>query len=207
MDGNTHTVKGVRPQGKGGADLSRGLSWQNQIVKSSQGFIRYLANRFPSFWLIQWCRKDFQTMSNAKSNNYLMTLSSSFYSLFLPLWARFPLFSLHLDFNNEQSCGTTESQISTPFLLTDYDYWRSSKWGFWFNLWHVQCLFVCQLMFWDFYKVFPRGRWDIGVGTHRNTWDFCISSTNVPFALHSSFNFEHSTSERAIRLLHIGHWC
>ena len=56
MDGNTHTVKGVRPQGKGGADLSRGLSWQNQIVKSSQGFIRYLANRFPSFWLIQWCR-------------------------------------------------------------------------------------------------------------------------------------------------------
>ena len=41
-------------------------------------------------------------------------------------------------------------------------------------------------MFWDFYKVFPWARWDIGVGTHRNTWDFCISSTNVPFALHSS---------------------
>ena len=35
--------EGIR-QGKGGADLSRGLSWQNQIVKSSQGFIRYLAN-------------------------------------------------------------------------------------------------------------------------------------------------------------------
>ena len=26
----------------------------------------------------------------------------------------------------------------------------------------------------------------VSVGTHRNTWDFCISSTNVPFALHSS---------------------